>query len=253
VADDDTIDRIYQAVGDLEQWRELLGRLSDPVSPDLRAHIEIARQAHERHTGLASGIAALAGVHARLGIAAVLVEALGTVTWQNRAATRLFNDPEGALQLVDGGIRVADAREHATLAAAIAAVASTSGRAQMPFVLVSRPGRGPLTIVALRPPSASPSVVEERRRVLLLVLDPDGVNPPSTRTIRDLFGFTAREAECAVLLMEGRTVDEAARLMGVRRSTVRTFLARMTAKTDSHSQAEFVARLLSIPHGIDVA
>jgi DNA-binding CsgD family transcriptional regulator len=35
--------------------------------------------------------------------------------------------------------------------------------------------------------------------------------------------------------------------MGVGHNTARTFLARMTAKTDSHTQTEFVARLLAIP------
>ena len=58
---------------------------------------------------------------------------------------------------------------------------------------------------------------------MLLVVDPGAVKTPSTRTVRELFGFTAREAECAALLMEGRTLAEAAQIMGIQRSTARTF------------------------------
>ena len=57
-----------------------------------------------------------------------------------------------------------------------------------------------------------------------------------------------REAELAALLMKGMRLEEAAHALGVAISTARTFLAHITAKTDSHSQSELMKGLLAIPH-----
>ena len=64
--------------------------------------------------------------------------------------------------------------------------------------------------------------------------------------LEDLYGLTPREAALALLLMAGLTLEESARKLGVTTNTVRTLLKRVTAKTDSRSQADLVRRLHAV-------
>jgi DNA-binding CsgD family transcriptional regulator len=240
-----TIEEIYASVGDVERWNEMLVRLSSRLTPELKHHLEIAGQVHERERALADEIQALSTVHAQLAIGAFVVDECATVFFANVLATRLLADGTG-LCLVDHRVQATDPRENEALVAAIGAP-SAGGKRTAPFVLIARPCRAPLTVFVLRTSPVPREFLEEERRVLLLAFDPEAVQLPSVEVLRALFGFTAREAECAAHLMRGRTIAEAARLMGIGRNTARTFVARMTAKTDSHGQAEFVARLLAIP------
>jgi DNA-binding CsgD family transcriptional regulator len=79
------------------------------------------------------------------------------------------------------------------------------------------------------------------------MIDSEGSGVPAINVLRGLYGFTQREAEFAALLMRGLSIKESAGALGVTVATARTFLARVTAKTDSHSQAELMARLLAVP------
>ena len=89
--------------------------------------------------------------------------------------------------------------------------------------------------------------LRDRLTVTLLLIDPDGSAVPEPETLRALYGFTAREAEFAAMVMRGLSLKDASVAMGVSITTARTFLARTTCKTDSHSQAELVLRLFAVP------
>ena len=54
-------------------------------------------------------------------------------------------------------------------------------------------------------------------------------------------------AEIAALLIQGLSIKDAAASLGVSMTTARTFVSQIIAKTDSHSQAELMLRLLAIP------
>jgi DNA-binding CsgD family transcriptional regulator len=58
------------------------------------------------------------------------------------------------------------------------------------------------------------------------------------------WGLTPAEERAAMTLADGKTVAQAAAVLGVSRETVRTLLKRAMAKADVHRQAELVARLL---------
>lgn len=80
---------------------------------------------------------------------------------------------------------------------------------------------------------------------ILHVLDPD----TETRTLVDAlcraFGLTATEACLAHHLVEGLTVEEAAREMRIQRQTARAYLKQIFSKTDTHRQADLVRVLLN--------
>lgn len=60
------------------------------------------------------------------------------------------------------------------------------------------------------------------------------------------WGLTSAEAQLAQQLMNGRSLDEAARRISVTKNTVRTQLRSLFMKTDTHRQAELVRVLLKL-------
>lgn len=239
------IEEIYAAVGEPQRWKEMLTRFSNGLAPELENHLEIARRIHEQQMTLNQQIQALSAVQAQLAIGALVVDERRTVLFANAVATRLLTHRSG-LALTDNRLQAVDPQHEAVLAAAIAA-ASAGDRRAAPFVLIPRPGRVPVTLIVLQSTPASRDFINDDRHIVVLAFDADSAPLPSTSVLRALFGFTAREAECATHLMRGHTIAETARLMGIGRNTARTFLARLTAKADCHSQAKLVALLLAIP------
>jgi len=115
------------------------------------------------------------------------------------------------------------------------------------FVVITRPGRRPLCVVVLPRRAQGANVFELGCLALLVIVDFEASGAAATNQLRSLFNLTVREAELAAAVMEGETVAQAARRLGISVTTARTLLARVTAKTDSHSQAQLVRRLLAVP------
>jgi DNA-binding CsgD family transcriptional regulator len=70
---------------------------------------------------------------------------------------------------------------------------------------------------------------------------------PSPAVLESLFDLTQSEVSFTTALMQGLTVQEAARTCGLTQSSGRTYLARIFAKTGTHRQAELIT-LLSSTH-----
>jgi DNA-binding CsgD family transcriptional regulator len=66
---------------------------------------------------------------------------------------------------------------------------------------------------------------------------------PRTQEIGDLFRLTAREAQVALLLVEGLDLNEIAERLGLRIGTARNHLKRVFEKTGTHRQGELIALL----------
>ena len=238
---------IYDAVGDVERWRLLTERLAAThLTTEIQYHFDMARAAHERHVRLTGEVAALSSVYTQLAVGALIVDQGGQVLRANDIAGRLLTQRAGLL-LDDNRLHVTDDEVNAALYAAMARATNAAGGGRTPFLVVPRPDKSPLAIFVLQLDDTMQQVFDDRRAVALLLIDPDLTTAPSAHVLRALFDFTARESECASLLMQGQTLDEAAHALGVTRNTARTFVAQMTAKTDSHGQAELMARLLAIP------
>jgi DNA-binding CsgD family transcriptional regulator len=239
---------IYDAVGDANRWQQLEQRLS-LTSPERAAevepHLQLARRLHQQHVRVAQSAEVLAAVHDLMAFGALVVDEQGMVVRANSAARRLLTSGAG-LRLADERVEAIDAVEQTNLQTAIAAVGAEAPAADV-FVVITRPGRRPLCVIVLPGGRHDANVFEQRRLALLLIIDFDAPGAAATKLLRSLFDFTPREADLAAELMEGRTVAQAARRLGISVTTARTFLSRLTAKTDSHSQADLVRRLLAVP------
>jgi len=79
--------------------------------------------------------------------------------------------------------------------------------------------------------------------------DPKARTGDPTRVLRDLFGLTKGEARLALLLVSGCSIGEAAHILEVKESTVRSVLRAIFAKTGTNRQADLVRLLLEGPVG----
>ena len=80
--------------------------------------------------------------------------------------------------------------------------------------------------------------------VAIFVSDPEQQSEAPQAVITQLFGFTPTEATLALLLVNGLTLDEASRELGVSRNTARTHLRSVFAKTGVSRQTLLVRLIL---------
>lgn len=122
--------------------------------------------------------------------------------------------------------------------------------------LVER-GRGRLTLGALtwlavsRENGVTFSVVQAINTAsdnlgVVILLDMDAPLAPNPDTLKRLFGLTLTEARLAVQLAKGQTPDEVAKSRRVSRTTVRTQLGSIFAKTNTKRQAALVSLLARV-------
>lgn len=247
----ETIAEIYDAVGDADRWRGLTERLAarSRLSPEIEQHLATARHAHEETRRLTGEVDTLASAHDQLALGALVVDRLGLLLRANATAGQLLSDGDG-LMLHSNRVRARDTHDDTRLQQAIERAATVAGREgdlDMAFVRVARQDKEPLLVLALPPTAPTLRFFEDRLPVALLVIDPSLTVVPPSDTLRVLYGFTAREAQIAALLMQGLSLKDAATALGVSMTTARTYLSQITAKTDSHSQAELMVRLSAIP------
>jgi DNA-binding CsgD family transcriptional regulator len=76
--------------------------------------------------------------------------------------------------------------------------------------------------------------------VSIAFTDPEGAPGSRMEVLAPLFRLTRREAEVARLLLEGRSPGEAAEIMSIRISTMRTHIQHLFQKTDTSRLPELV-------------
>ena len=77
----------------------------------------------------------------------------------------------------------------------------------------------------------------------VIFVDLDSCAQPSPLTLQQLFGLTLAEGSLAIGMVQGFAPDEIAANRSVSRTTIRSQLASVFAKTQTRRQAELVARL----------
>ncbi len=106
-------------------------------------------------------------------------------------------------------------------------------------ILTALAPNGPVRIEVSQGPS-----YRRQASILLVVRSP---HPPrwDRTTLRQAFALTPREADVALKLIEGLSAAEIADARGLATSSVRLYIKRILAKTDTHSQAQLVSSLLA--------
>lgn len=86
---------------------------------------------------------------------------------------------------------------------------------------------------------------KQRPAVAIFIRDPARQPSPSEELLRQLFGLTAAEASLALLVANGRTLDEAAQRLNIRKNTARAQLRSIFDKTGARRQTTLIQILMN--------
>lgn len=111
---------------------------------------------------------------------------------------------------------------------------------------LSRPsGLRKMAAVVRSIPMIEESEGRARPAFAVFLRDPDALTTPAQEIARQLFDFTPAEANFAVELVNGLSLDEAAEKLGIRRNTARAHLRAIFTKAGVTRQSELVRILLN--------
>jgi DNA-binding CsgD family transcriptional regulator len=85
----------------------------------------------------------------------------------------------------------------------------------------------------------------DARTALMTISDPALAPDAKEHDLTRLYGLTRGEAAIASLVIQGKSIEEAADALFISAHTARTHLKRIFLKTETHRQPELVVRLLS--------
>lgn len=217
-----------------------LGNLLMPhlaIAVQLRASLDIAEV--ERHS--------YAGMLGRLSVGAVFLGRDGQILKMNPAASEILAQRDG-LSASHGILTAAFPGENRELRRLIEQAVCAGGDG-IPGVLsgmsISRTsGRANLGIAVRAAPPTEWSESSSRPAALVIIRDPQARVLASHEQLKRLYGLTAAEANLAMHLMRGSTVEAAAQSLQVSRNTVRCQIRAIFAKTGVTRQTDLLRVLL---------
>lgn len=177
---------------------------------------------------------------AALGYAVCAVTASGKLAFSNPAAEALFKSGSG-VTAVHGSLRLPNPAEQDRL---LAALGKAFGWPRTASVFLCPSGLQVRVVPVSDAAMAAPQVTGQP---LALVYLAKAAIPPAAGELMQLFGFTAAEAQLALLLAQGATPDEMAAARGVKLPTIRTQLANIYRKTNTTTQAQALAAVMALP------
>jgi DNA-binding CsgD family transcriptional regulator len=217
----------------------------------LMPHLQRAIQLHERFqfaTPEHAGVALTTLDQLSRGV--IFVDRDRRSRWQNRAASRILSIADGLYLDRTGASRTSRAADQAPLDRLIEGAMSGRWRAggEEPSpasggaMLVSRPsGRRPYCLV-VAPTAITPfGLAAGDVSAVLLISDPDADTAARQDLLRGLYQLTQKEAQLAVAVAEGVTLELAARRVGITYATARSYLKSVFLKLGVSRQAELAS------------
>lgn len=185
-----------------------------------------------------------AGVLDVLSFGVVVLDEAGRAALVNTAARRTLDS--GEIRLVQGRLSARAPAVDRALQAGLDRARSDAPAE--PSVLRAPRADGAAWIVwVMRLPASSALAAREAPGVLVLIGDSRRSGELGRQSVCGLFGLTEAEADLAIALARGRTLQEIADERGVRLSTVRSQLLAVLGKTGVHRQADLVRLLTTLP------
>lgn len=220
-----------------------------PDSAALEPFLPLLRQASQlcwKQVSQARRLDLLEGVADRNQAGMLLLDSAGLVEYRNRSAEGMLSSRDG-LTLQDSRLHALQPKEDRGLQKLLNAALMPSDAlgCQDGFVSVARPsGRAPYRI-EVSPLDIGQGPEALRRAATVFIYDSSAPREVTQRQMEGCFGLTPREAELAVQLTLGASVDEAAASMGVSRNTARVHLQGLFRKTGTHRQVDLLRALFS--------
>jgi DNA-binding CsgD family transcriptional regulator len=179
---------------------------------------------------------------------AMLVAAEGLPRLANHAALAILRKNDGLLLARTGLVagRATDTRLLQKLLRDAIKSPELGEPKDSPLTLQRRTAQHALIVRVVPGPGLDCWPGAENRTALLKLYDQDlGLEVDAADLCR-LYGLTRGEAALAVLLVRGKSIDDAAAELFISPHTARTHLKRIFMKTDTHRQTELVVRILTV-------
>lgn len=183
--------------------------------------------------------------HAQGGV--FLLDAAGRIVECNSRGRAMLEGGSG-LTDADGVLGATSKPANAALREAIRRAAPASGSPEAGAVRIPSGGNRAVSVHVSPIPRAA-ETLGGRAAMVAVALDPWSVPELDEGTVGDALGVTASEAEVAVLLAQGRTVDEIAALRHRSVASVRWHLKQFYGKTGFGRQADLVRAVLALTPG----
>ena len=177
----------------------------------------------------------------RFLIGVAIVDRAGTVRITNSEADRIIEENDG-LGVSHGAIKGASGKQSAHLRECIEkAFQETTADEIISFPRIS--GGRPYLVLVPNQRSGE----EDPEAVVLLLIDTEQRTKISGETLVRLYNLTRSETKVALLLIDGKRLDQIAEELEVAQTTVVFHLKNLFRKTETHRQADLVRVLLSVP------
>lgn len=214
-------------------------------------HLQRAFQLHMRIQGLETRGNAALGALDCLQHGVILLDAKRQVLFFNKAAKALCAG-EKALVLTNNGLVAGtrfETRQLNMLIQGAITTASGTGLHSGGAMIVARPGmRQPLQILVTPLRTQTINLGKGVPVVAVFISDPNRKAVSDETILRQLYALTGAEARLAGLLASGESLCDASDRLGVTKSTLRSQLKSIFAKTNTNRQSELVRLLLVLPN-----
>jgi DNA-binding CsgD family transcriptional regulator len=209
----------------------------------LMPHLQRALRIHRRISGVEQRAAAAAAGLDRMPVGFLIIDAFGEVLLSNQKAREALEQNDG-LTLNRAGLAARRREETDLLRAMIRGAITRGTEDSMPaggIMTISRPsGRRSFAILVAPAPRVESPFWPEGPAAAIFINDPDALPEEKSLALRRQFGLSRAEARLASGLMQGKTLDEAAKEFQVSRNTVRSQLQSLFEKTGTTRQGELV-------------
>lgn len=178
---------------------------------------------------------------------AMLVAFEGRPQLANRAARAILEKKDGIALARTGLIadRASDTRLLQELLKQAILVPERGEPQGSPISLPRRSARTSLIVRVVPGPGLDCWPGAEHRTALMTMSDEDTGLQIDESVLCKLYGLTRGEAGLAAILIQGKSIEEAAAALFISPHTARTHLKRIFMKTDTHRQTELVVRIFS--------
>jgi DNA-binding CsgD family transcriptional regulator len=221
--------------------QDLFGRLLPHLQRAVRIRIEL----DSAEFRAALGVDAIE----KLRECVILVKQDATIAFANAAARELLAWPANGLEMRASRLAARNGDTDMALQRLIGAAAGSTGSPRTGGILVvdGQDRLRPLTLFCVPLRETQSWLIEPEAVAMLFISDLSRRSPPSHSLLGALYGLTAAETRLASHLAVGATLAQAARELGVARTTVASQLQAIFAKTRTHRQPELVGLLNSLP------
>jgi DNA-binding CsgD family transcriptional regulator/PAS domain-containing protein len=212
-------------------------------------HFDVAMRTHAALDATRMERAIYADAMDHLTLATVILDASGHVIHTNALAREILQRQDG-IALSNDTLALTHPADAQRLRDAIARAIAV-GRAAKPGIVevlrARRPSGAGHYGMMIRPAAGSVEVDAQAvsPAVAVFISVEEGTQtPPPVETIRKLFELTHKEAQLALCLANGRSLQEAARDLGITLNTARAHLRSTFSKTGIDRQARLVRAIL---------